>query len=301
MLLGICKKIALIGVLLVFSANAYELKDALVLKNAQLSSANKSKYMEILTALSDAGDKEASFLLAQAYEIGVHTDENLTKAKELYSALGKQSSKALLRLGKIFYDEEEYKKAYDFYQNAYKSGESSALLPLLNILVENPAFENGRLYLKSAKNDVNIDLELIKNAQNALESVEENKIVKVATSFVMDKSKEIIYATLDSLKNMDGAFRALGYKKTETFIHLDYEPIIEMVLEKTDMRHEKELAKKIAGESLVMQAMVESLDYIHELDMELQKNHGQRVKAVEFEIGLRPIPKIITETIEEPK
>ena len=64
MLLGICKKIALIGVLLVFSANAYELKDALVLKNAQLSSANKSKYMEILTALANAGDKKAIFLLA---------------------------------------------------------------------------------------------------------------------------------------------------------------------------------------------------------------------------------------------
>lgn len=50
-----------------------------------------------------------------------------------------------------------------------------------------------------------------------------------------------------------------------------------------------------------MLSVVESLDYIHDIDIELQKNHGQRVKAVEFEIGLRPVPKIITENMKDSK
>ncbi len=78
---------------------------------------------------------------------------------------------------------------------------------------------------------------------------------------------------------MDGAFGALGYKRTETFIHLDYEPIIEIVLEKIDSRYEKDLAKKIAGESLVMLSVVESLDYIHDIDIELQKESWTKSKS----------------------
>lgn len=80
--------------------------------------------------------------------------------------------------------------------------------------------------------------------------MEENKILKDTKSFLADKSKKVIYSTLDALKTMDGAFGALGYKRTETFIHLDYEPIIEIVLEKIDSRYEKDLAKKNSwGES----------------------------------------------------
>ncbi|SMP86093.1 hypothetical protein SAMN06313486_10198 [Epsilonproteobacteria bacterium SCGC AD-308-P11] len=301
MLHGICKKIVLISILLVFSANAYELKDALALKNAELTNDNKAKYIKILTTLSQGGDKEAVFFLAEANEIGVHTDKNLTKAKELYITLIPNNTKALLRLGKISDDEDDYKKAYDFYQSAYENGESSALPALLNILLNNQTFENAHKYLNSAKQDISIDTELIKNVENSLASLEENKILKDTKSFLADKSKKVIYSTLDALKTMDGAFGALGYKRTETFIHLDYEPIIEIVLEKIDSRYEKDLAKKIAGESLVMLSVVESLDYIHDIDIELQKNHGQRVKAVEFEIGLRPVPKIITENMKDSK
>jgi len=282
-----------------FVLNASSIEELKKLQYSEQTIENVFLFKQGLEELAIENNVSAILMLALAYESGSHWEKDKLRALKYYKkAASLGSSKAFMKLGVFFYNQEDYESAKKFFVSSLNHGGKESIKYLLEIAIINQNKKDVSRFLDLAKkNHIPLDELILKGSKQI--DLKKSEMMHYIEDKTFKLSKDYLIGILKIASSLNGAFKNLGYEVEEYIIHNGLEPTIELVLKKIpNTKIDEEMAMFIAGDNILKISILKSLMWANAIEPFMIKEVNHRLSGVEIEVGATATAKIVTQRID---
>ncbi len=283
-----------------FVLNATTIEELKKMQYSEQTKKNVLLFKEGLDELATANNISAILMLAHAYESGSHWKKDKLTALNYYKrAAHLGSSKAFMKLGVFFYNQEDYESAKQYFISSLNNGEKESIKYLIEISILNQNKKDVSRFMNLAKkNHIRLDELTLKGIKQI--DVKKSEMMQYIEEKTFKLSKDYLIGILKIVSSLNGSFKNLGYEVEEYIIHNGLEPTIELVLKKIpNTKIDEEMAMFIAGDNILKISILKSLIWANAIEPFMIKEVNHKLSGVEIEVGATATAKIVTQRIDD--